>query len=59
MHCRIILENSHKKHFFLIFKAMEIQKENCARILGTVESPRLLEELFELFDTKSDMLQLM
>ena len=33
---------------------MEIQKENCARILGTVESPRLFEELFELFDAKSD-----
>ena len=23
-------------------------------ILGTVESPKLLEELFDLFDTKSD-----
>ena len=27
---------------------------NCASILGTVESPGLLDELFELFDTKSD-----
>ena len=33
---------------------MEIQRGNCASILGTVESPRLFEELFELFDTKSD-----
>ena len=32
----------------------EIQRGNCARILGTVESPKLLEELFDLFDTKSD-----
>ena len=34
--------------------SMEIQRGNCASILGTVESPRLLEELFDLFDTKSD-----
>ena len=34
--------------------SMEMQQGNCASILGTVESPRLLEELFELFDTKSD-----
>ena len=33
---------------------MEIQRGNCASILGTVESPTLLNELFELFDTKSD-----
>ena len=31
--------------------SMEIQRGNCASILGTVESPKLLEELFELFDT--------
>ena len=38
---------------------MEIQRGNCASIFGTVESPKLLEELFELFelfDTKSDHL---
>ena len=34
--------------------SMEIQRGNCASILGTVESPRLWEELFDLFDTKSD-----
>ena len=34
--------------------SMEIQRGNCASILGTVESPKLLEELFDLFDTKSD-----
>merc|ERR1712051_277756 len=34
--------------------SMEIQRGNCASILGTVESPTLLNELFELFDTKSD-----
>ena len=34
--------------------SMEIQRGNCARILGIVESPKLLEELFELFKTKSD-----
>ena len=28
--------------------SMEIQTGNCASILGTVESPRLLEELFDL-----------
>ena len=33
---------------------MEIQRGNCASILGTVESPELLEELFDLFYTKSD-----
>ena len=33
---------------------MEIQRGNCASILGTVESPGLLEELFDLFYTKSD-----
>ena len=32
----------------------EIQRGNCASILGTVQSPKLLEELFDLFDTKSD-----
>ena len=32
----------------------EIQRGNCASILGTVESPKWLEELFDLFDTKSD-----
>jgi len=38
--------------------SMEIQRGNCGSILGTVESPKLLEELFEFltlsFDTKSD-----
>ena len=34
--------------------SMEIQRGNCASILGTVESPKLLEELFDLFDSKSD-----
>ena len=34
--------------------SMEIQRGNCASILGTVESPRLLDKLFDLFDTKSD-----
>ena len=32
--------------------SMEIQRGNCASILGTVESPKLLEELFKFFDTK-------
>ena len=27
--------------------SMEIQRGNCASILGTVESPKLLEELFD------------
>ena len=31
--------------------SMEIQRGNCASILGTVERPKLLEELF---DTKSE-----
>ena len=35
--------------------SMEIQRGNCASILGTVESPKLLEELFDLFDTKSQL----
>ena len=34
--------------------SMEIPRRNCTSILGTVESPKLLEELFELFYTKSD-----
>ena len=33
---------------------MEIQRGNWASILGTVVSPGLLEELFDLFYTKSD-----
>ena len=33
---------------------MEIQRGNCASILGTVESPKLLQEIVDLFDTKSD-----
>ena len=33
---------------------MEIQRGNFASILGTVESPKLLEELVELVDTKSN-----
>ena len=43
--------------FLRQFISMEIQRGNCACILGTFErpeSPRLLEELFDLFDTKSD-----
>ena len=28
----------------------EKQRDNCACILGTVESPEWLEELFDLFD---------
>ena len=35
--------------------SMEIQRGKCASILGTVESPKLLEELFDLFDTKSQL----
>ena len=31
--------------------SMEIQRGNCASILGSLESPKLLEKLF---DTKSD-----
>ena len=34
--------------------SMEIQRGNCASILGTVESPKILEELFHLFNSKSD-----
>ena len=37
---------------------MEIQRGNCASILGTVESPNLLEELFELFDRPLSQLKL-
>ena len=40
--------------FLRQFISMEIQRGNFACILGTVESPKLLEELSELFDTKSD-----
>ena len=31
--------------------SMEIQRGNCASILDTLESPRLLEELSELFES--------
>ena len=32
---------------------MEIQTGNCASILGTMESPKLLEGLYSLFNTKT------
>ena len=53
----ILLEIS---FYFIIAKTStylpmyEVQRGNCASILGTVESSKLLEELFDLFDTKSD-----
>jgi hypothetical protein len=40
--------------FLRQYISMEIQRGNCASILGTEESPKLLEELFDLFDTMSD-----
>ena len=33
---------------------MEIQRGNCASVLGTVESPKLLQELFNVFDANPD-----
>ena len=50
----ISMHNRNKNNVITDFIAMEIQRGNCARILGIVESPKLLEELFELFKTKSD-----
>ena len=34
--------------------SMEVQRGNCASVLGTVESPKLLQELFNVLDTKPD-----
>ena len=53
----LLLRSSNSQVIFLkntTSISMEIERGNCASILGTVESPRLLEELFDLFDTKSD-----
>ena len=40
--------------FLRQYITIEIQRGNCASILGTGESPKLIEELFDIFDTKSD-----
>ena len=34
--------------------SMEVQRSNVACIIATVDSPKLLNELFELFHTKED-----
>ena len=45
-----------KRSSSFLFQAisMEVQRNNCACVLGTVESPKLLQELFDVLDTKSD-----
>ena len=45
-----------KRSSSFLFQAisMEVQRGNCASVLGTVESPKLLQELFNLLDTKPD-----
>ena len=54
---RLIKERSKdKRSSSFLFQAisMEVQKGNCASVLGTVESPKLLQELFDILDTKPD-----
>ena len=45
-----------KRSSSFLFQAisMEVQRGNCASVLGTVESPKLLQELFNLLDNKPD-----
>ena len=40
--------------FFFQSITLEIQRGNCASVLGTVESPKLLQELFNVLDAKPD-----
>ena len=49
-------ETKDKRSSSFLFQAisMEVQRGNCASVLGTVESPKLLQELFNLLDTKPD-----
>ena len=53
-----VFEDNWVLETFLVHFALEhsVFKKtgSCASILGAVESPKLLEELFELFDTNSD-----
>ena len=54
---RLIKERTKdKRSSSFLFQAisMEVQRNNCACVLGTVESPKLLQELFDVLDTKSD-----
>ena len=54
---RLIKERTKdKRSSSFLFQAisMEVQRGNCASVLGTVESPKLLQELFNLLDTKPD-----
>ena len=45
-----------KRSSSFLFQAisMEVQRGNCASVLGTVESPKLLQELFNVLDAKPD-----
>ena len=53
---RLLFEMNQTKVLSFLFQAisMEVQRGNCASVLGTVESPKLLQELFNLLDTKPD-----
>ena len=54
---RKISEKTHEKRstsYIMQNISMEIQRSNSASITATVESPKLLNELFELFETNED-----
>ena len=54
---RLIKERTKdKRSSSFLFQAIskEVQRGNCATVLGTVESPKLLQELFNVLDTKPD-----
>ena len=49
-----ITKDKRSSSFLFQTISMDVQRGNCASVLGTVESPKLLQELFNLLHTMPD-----